>query len=83
MITKILIVIIIFLNSKFCIYPDGGYYNGEWKENKKNGQGEHHSRDGTVYKGEWLDNQKNGQGTMIFANGVKKTGIWENNNFKG
>ena len=45
-------------------------YEGDFKDDKKNGFGKEKSSDGTIYIGEFKDNQKHGQGTLIL-NGIK------------
>lgn len=42
-------------------YDDGKYYNGEWKYNKKYGNGIMYSKDHKVlFKGEWKEEEKTG-----------------------
>ena len=51
---------------------------GEWKEDKKNGQGTYTSSDGDQYVGEFEDNLLNGKGILTFADGSVESGLWEN-----
>ena len=46
-----------------------GQYVGEWKDNKKHGQGTYTWANGRKYVGEWKDNKRHGQGTFTYANG--------------
>jgi hypothetical protein len=40
-------------------------YEGDFKNNMKNGYGEEKYRDGSVYKGEFKDNMKHGKGILL------------------
>jgi hypothetical protein len=44
-------------------YPDGSRYVGEFRDNKRNGQGTLTFANGDKYVGEWSDGKENGQGT--------------------
>ena len=44
----------------------GAVYEGEWKDNKRNGHGTYKWSNGDVYEGEWKNNQPNGKGTFHF-----------------
>ena len=47
-------------------YQNGSIYEGNWRENKKNGHGRLIESDGrSMYNGEWENDQKNGRGTFI------------------
>ena len=48
---------------------DGWTYKGQWKEDKKNGQGVQAYEDKSKYEGEWLDDQKHGKGILYYKNG--------------
>ena len=61
----------------------GNYYIGEWKNDKKEGQGDYHWADGDVYKGQWKNSKREGQGTQTFASGKVKTGQWKDDKFVG
>ena len=67
------------------IYRNGGEYKyeGEWKDNKKHGQGTIISSDGGKYEGEWKDNKKHGKGILTFADGSKHEGEWDLGNKSG
>ena len=45
-------------------------YNGEFKDDKKEGFGKEKSSDGSIYIGEFKENKKHGEGTLIL-NGIK------------
>ncbi len=57
--------------------PTGHKYVGEWKDDKRHGQGTLTSPNGDKYVGEWKDGKRNGQGTFTWANGNKYVGEWE------
>ena len=66
-------------------YPsgNGNKYVGEWKDNKKNGQGTLTYADGNKYVGEWKDNNRNGQGTFTYADGSEYVGEFKDDFFNG
>ena len=55
-------------------WDNGDKYVGEWKNNKKHGQGTYIFADGTKYVGKYKDGKTHGQGTYTFANGDKYVG---------
>jgi hypothetical protein len=57
-------------------YPDGSRYVGEFRANKRSGQGTLTFADGDKYVGEWSDGKENGQGTYTFVGGDKYVGDW-------
>ena len=56
-------------------------YNGEWKDNKQNGQGDAKYHNGDRYVGEWKDNKKIGVGTYQRNDGNIQIGYWEDDVF--
>ena len=50
------------------IFANKEEYVGEWKDNKKNGQGTLTWPDGEKYIGEFKDDKPNGKGTLIYTN---------------
>lgn len=44
-------------------------YEGDWVDDKYDGEGKYFWPDGNMYQGEWVNGERNGQGKMIFANG--------------
>jgi len=59
-------------------YDDGGKYVGEWKDNKKHGQGTYSWPSGSSYVGNWKDNKKHGQGTYTYQSGASYVGEYKN-----
>jgi hypothetical protein len=61
-------------------HDDGGAsyggYDGEWRDDKKNGRGAELLADGSRYDGEWRDNIPNGLGTAVYPNGQSFNGAW-------
>jgi hypothetical protein len=46
-------------------FKDGGYYEGEWKEDKMNGFGKLYYENGAIaYEGHWENDEFNGQGRV-------------------
>ena len=68
---------------------DGGdNYVGEWKNNKRNGQGTYiygpnSEWAGDKYVGEFKDDKINGQGTYLFSDGSKQIGEFTNDLLNG
>ena len=66
-------------------------YVGQWKNNKKEGQGTYTYANDDIYKGEWKNGMKHGEGTLTYANiwgqgpseGDKYVGKWKNDKKHG
>lgn len=58
-------------------------YEGEWKEDQRNGQGILNFKDGTKYEGGFKNNQFNGRGKMEWKDGFYYKGQFNNNTFHG
>jgi len=53
-------------------------WTGEWKNDKKEGEGRYTYVNGDVYSGEWVNGRKHGYGTYIFAKTqMKVTQDWQ------
>ena len=63
------------------IFPETEKYVGEWKDNKRHGQGTYTYADGDKYAGEYKDDKRHGQGTYTYVNGTKDSGYWMNNEY--
>ena len=64
-------------------YANGNKYDGEWKDDKKNGRGVYTFANGNKYDGEWKDGDFNGRGVMTYADGNKYDGEWKNHKNTG
>ena len=51
--------------------PDGSKYEGEWGDDKRDGQGIYFYLDGSKYEGEWKDGKRDGQGIYSLPDGSK------------
>ena len=67
----------------FGTYANGTKYVGEYRDDKRHGQGTYTFADGDKYVGEWRDDKRNGQGTNTFANGDKYVGEWRDGKYHG
>ena len=60
----------------------GGKYEGEFKDNKKNGQGTY-TFGGQKYVGTWVDGKEHGKGVFTWADGDKYIGDFIDGEFNG
>ena len=58
-------------------------YQGGWKDDMMNGDGEYIFASGAVYKGSFKNNLFDGNGDYIFADGSKYSGEWKANKMHG
>lgn len=58
-------------------YPNGDYYEGEWKKGAPNGKGVMTYANGNRYVGQWNFGVIEGQGIMAYKNGDCYDGYWE------
>ena len=65
------------------IQYSNGYYIGEFKNKKEDGQGTYVWNSGDKYTGEWKNGQRTGQGTYIWSNGDKYSGDYINGDMHG
>ena len=65
-----------------CNFFNGDRYEGEWKDNKKEGKGVYYWNrspwKGDVFEGEWKNNKKEGKGIYYFSDGDFYEGNWKN-----
>ncbi len=58
------------------IYDTGSRYEGEWKNNLREGKGSFYWTDGQYYIGEYKNDLRTGKGTYFWPNGEKYVGEW-------
>lgn len=73
------------LSAKKKKYPNGDYYEGQWKKKMPHGEGTMKYANGDLYIGNWVFGKYSGEGTKIYKNNsiLKYTGQWENNKPEG
>ncbi len=64
-------------------FPNGHKYVGEFRDNKRHGQGTFTFANGDKYVGEFKDDKRHGQGTFTFANGDKYVGEYKDDKPNG
>jgi hypothetical protein len=62
--------------------PDKGY-SGEWKDDKKNGQGSFVYENGERYEGRWENDLRHGNGRLFYPDGTFLEGKWDNDMLNG
>lgn len=62
-------------------YPNGDYYEGQWKKRMPHGEGTMRYANGDLYIGNWVFGKYSGEGTKTYKDNsvIKYTGHWENN----
>ncbi len=63
-------------------FPERGYW-GEWKNDKREGQGTYTWEDNKRFEGEWKNNFRNGKGILYFPDGLQLEGTWKNDTLNG
>ena len=58
-------------------YPNGDFYDGEWRKGLQNGHGRYQWKNGNHYIGQWRNGLFYGNGTMMWSNGNRYDGCWE------
>ena len=68
-------------------WANGERYEGEYRDDKKEGMGVYTWPSGARYEGQYLENKRHGKGTYLFASGERAgdsyTGEWVANNMDG
>jgi hypothetical protein len=58
--------------------PVGARYEGDIKDDQRNGYGVIYYPDSSRYEGQWVDTEPDGFGAKISSDGtVKQAGLWE------
>ncbi len=65
------------------IYDTGSRYEGEWRNNLREGKGSFYWTDGEYYIGEYKKDMRTGKGTYFWPNGEKYVGEWKKNKRHG
>ena len=60
------------------MYGKGDKYEGDIKNNKKDGKGTIFYKNGDKFEGEFKDDKQDGKGIFYFNNGDRYEGIWKN-----
>jgi hypothetical protein len=60
---------------KYC-YSDRSSYSGDWKANKKEGNGIFYYSNGDKYEGDWKDDKRSGQGITLIHYRNTHTNYW-------
>lgn len=70
------------IKNSFIRYRNGAFYNGETKNNKKDGYGKTIFHDGYSHEGEYKNDKADGYGKYISPDGSSYEGEWKNNEKK-
>ena len=65
------------------LYFDGGRYEGQFKENKKNGKGKYYKGNNLLYDGDFKNDNFNGNGIYYFENDYIYIGEFKNDKKEG
>jgi hypothetical protein len=65
------------------MYANNNRYEGEWKDDRRDGAGTFFHADGSRYEGQWSQGRKDGKGTLFFANGDSYQGNWAEGQLSG
>ncbi len=60
------------------VFPDGGVYEGQLKEDMATGKGIYRAPDGTVYNGQFVSNQPDGNFEITRPDESTATEVWKN-----
>jgi len=66
-----------------CVYEDGNYYQGDWKDGKRSGHGKFTYTWGDTETGVWLDDVAHGHFIQVFADGGRFDGEIRNGKRNG
>jgi hypothetical protein len=58
------------------LFTNGEYYEGTFKNNQRNGTGNHYYHNKDYYEGEWANGRRIGRGRINLADGGKINGMF-------
>lgn len=58
-------------------FPNGDMYEGEWRDDLREGFGVQKFAKGDAFEGEWAMDKMHGKGILVHADGSAYEGIWE------
>ncbi|GJM61568.1 hypothetical protein [Persicobacter diffluens] len=61
----------------YAVFNKQGFYEGQWLNNLRNGEGEYYWINGDHYAGTYKNGKRNGQGTYHFKSGEQYIGEWK------
>ena len=64
-------------------FDDGDIYEGDYKNNKREGKGIMYFDDGDTYEGDYKNDKADGKGIYYYNDGERYEGDWRNNIPKG
>ncbi len=64
-------------------YEGGGRYEGNFKNNLRDGEGTFTWKEGDKFLGHWVAGDYTGYGTYYYSNGTQQTGYWNKNVYIG
>ena len=62
---------------------DGSHFEGEFRDDVKNGTGTYTYSNGNRYQGDWKDGQRTGKGVLTFTDGGRYDGEFKNGKYEG
>lgn len=58
------------------LFSNGEFYEGNFKQNNRNGVGIHYYKNGDSYDGEWSNDRRIGRGRIVLSDGSKLNGMF-------
>eukprot|EP00854_Cymbomonas_tetramitiformis_P016737 gene16737-19881_t len=73
----------VYISWESTVYPDGGIFEGEYKEGLMDGLGVYRWSNGSIFKGQWKENNMHGCGQKFYPAGAMEEGEWIDDDFVG